>query len=116
MGKTNKLNLKAKLALSLLGAVLLAALLFTLLLLREHTLIGGWAVDRNETVLDCRDLSLHSTLGLRRLYAPEELDLRGSELRLRSVQRMRQSGKRWRSRCTDRSRSSLPRRSSSSGA
>lgn len=90
MGKTNKLNLKAKLALSLLGAVLLAALLFTLLLLRGHTLIGGWAVDRNETVLDCRDLTLHSTLGLRRLYAPEELDLRGSELRLRSVQRLRQ--------------------------
>lgn len=88
MSKTEKLNFKAKLALSLLGAVLLAALLFTLLLLKDHTLIGGWAADRDETRLDCRDLTLHSTLGLLRLRNPEELDIRGSELRLGAVQRL----------------------------
>lgn len=87
MAKTKR-NIFLKLALLLTGAVLLAVLLFSLLLMRNHTLVGGWAVSRDETVLDCRDLTLHSTLGLRRLRNPEALDLRGSELSLRSVQRL----------------------------
>lgn len=88
MSTKTRLNLKARLALGLLGAVLLAALIFTALLLKDHTLIGGWAVSRDETTLDCRDLTLHSTLGLLRLRQPLELDLRGSELRLNAVERL----------------------------
>jgi len=84
----DKRSILLRLALLLAGAVLLAALIFSVLLFRNHTLVGGWAVDRNETVLDCRDLTLRSTLGLQRLRSPEELDLRGSKLSLRSVQRL----------------------------
>ncbi|MBE6969304.1 MAG: leucine-rich repeat domain-containing protein [Ruminococcaceae bacterium] len=88
MSTKNKRSIAVRLALGFSGAVLLAALIFILLLCKNHTLVGGWAVRRDETTLDCRDLTLHSTLGLRRLRQPEELDLRGSELSLRSVQRL----------------------------
>ena len=84
----DKRSIFLKLALLLAGAVLLAALIFTLLLMKNHTLVGGWAVSRDEAVLDCRDLTLRSTAGLMRLRNPEALDLRGSALSLRSVQRL----------------------------
>jgi len=90
MSTGRKRDLKAGLALGLLGSVLLAVLLFSLLLFHDHTLVGGWAVDRDETVLDCRDLPLHSTMGLRRLRDPQQLDLRGSHLRLKPMQRLRE--------------------------
>ena len=88
MSTGRKRDLKAGLALGLLGSVLLAVLLFSLLLFHDHTLVGGWAVDRDETVLDCRDLTLHSTMGLRRLRDPQQLDLRGTQLRLKPMQRL----------------------------